>query len=527
MAMQHVIKKQFIELTLYKGLDHFGIQQLVSSQYWADIVPLLEKAFDKIGNNEEVIELDKLEIDLGMISLKSLEKNEWGSRLQSKIETLLSAITHPGSASGRAIPAPKRLNVFQQWFFYMQKGYLPWNTIQTDEQWYQMVLEALAVDFNSVQLLRDVIQKDRNILERIVTQHPAFFLQKLTEVFTAAKQNGLAGVIDELVMLTIYLKQEVNAAAPTEKKIKLELWAKAISTAALGNFSNARRRLDEQLIDLFFQDNKIVKKIPAEILSKLRLTLRQVEKNTEIVKTAREKEEKKSPSEKISKTDHKKRHKEVSFTENIEEGLKNGKQPSFAEKKILQSERVDASVETTERQFEKNIINNLDEEGIFVANAGIVLLHPFLHSLFTRLQLTHEGKFIDKKLQQKTLYIIHYLATGTVEAEEHELAIGKILSDHPLQEAVEKDIDLSKEILHEADEMINAAIQQWDKLTGTSIAGLREGFLQRKGKLSLRNGNLYLQVEQSAIDILLDYLPWNLGIIKLPWMKDILRVEWR
>ena len=271
--MQHIVKKQFIELTLDRGLDHFHIQQLVSSQYWTNIVPLLEKAFDKIGNEEEVIQFDKLEIDLGTISVKGLEKNEWGSRLQSKIETLLSAMMHPGSASKTVIPAAKRLNVFQQWFFYMQKGYLPWNTIQTDAQWYQLVLEALAVDFNSVQLLGNVIQKDCNILERIVAQHPAFFLQQLTEVFTAAKQNGLAAVIDELVMLTVYLKLEVNAAVPAEKKIQSALWAKAISIAAPGNFTNAKRKLDEELIVLFLHENKMVKKLPVAISSKLGLTL--------------------------------------------------------------------------------------------------------------------------------------------------------------------------------------------------------------------------------------------------------------
>jgi hypothetical protein len=64
-------------------------------------------------------------------------------------------------------------------------------------------------------------------------------------------------------------------------------------------------------------------------------------------------------------------------------------------------------------------------------------------------------------------------------------------------------------------------------LKNTSAAGLREGFLQRPVKLFTKNGDIYLRVEKSSIDVLLDYLPWNLGIIMLPWMKDILRVEWR
>lgn len=525
--MQHIVKKQFIEFTLDKGLDHFHLQQLISSQYWAHIVPLLEKTFDKIGNEDEVITLDKLEIDLGVISVKSLEKNDWGARLQAKMETLLFDITHSSSVSKKAVPATKRVSVFKQWFFYMQKGYLPWNTIQTDERWYQLVLEALAVDYESVQLLRDAVQKDDNVLKRVVAQHAAFFLLKLTEIFTAAKQDELAEVIEELQVILLFLRQGANNEMPAAKEIQLELWSKAISFAAEGNFATTKEKLYEQLITLFLHDNSIVKELPVAIVSKLKFTLRHIEKNTTKRKVMQSEEERNRPSKKNKNADAKKLNEKISFDEQNEEELKNGTPSSITEKDVLHNQRMNASQEITERQVEKAITGSIDEEGIVVANAGVVLLHPFLHSLFKHLHLTTDGKFTDKKLHQQSLYIMHYLATGNVEAEEHELVIGKILVGHPLAEAVEKDITISKEIIQEADEMIIAAIQQWDKLTGTSPGGLREGFLQRNGKLTERNGSLYLQVEQSAIDILLDYLPWNLGMIKLPWMKDILRVEWR
>ena len=80
--MRHIIKKQFIELELDKKLDHFRLQQLVSQHYWDVIVPLLEKEFDKIANEDEIIEIDRLEIDLGLLALKSIEKNEWSDQLK-------------------------------------------------------------------------------------------------------------------------------------------------------------------------------------------------------------------------------------------------------------------------------------------------------------------------------------------------------------------------------------------------------------------------------------------------------------
>ena len=70
-------------------------------------------------------------------------------------------------------------------------------------------------------------------------------------------------------------------------------------------------------------------------------------------------------------------------------------------------------------------------------------------------------------------------------------------------------------------------ILYWTVLMSTSPDGLREGFLQREGKLTLSDhGNWKLRVEQKSIDILLGYLPWGISMVKLPWMENLLVVEW-
>ena len=106
--------------------------------------------------------------------------------------------------------------------------------------------------------------------------------------------------------------------------------------------------------------------------------------------------------------------------------------------------------------------------------------------------------------------------------------IAKVLCAWPLREPVDSAIVLQADELDEADGLLIAAIQRWEKLKSTTPAALRETFLQRNGKLYYKNDSLRLQVESAgAIDILLDHLPWNLSLLKLPWMKDILRVDWR
>jgi len=179
-------------------------------------------------------------------------------------------------------------------------------------------------------------------------------------------------------------------------------------------------------------------------------------------------------------------------------------------------------------QKEKPVFSeSIDEDGVFVQHAGIVLLHPFLNSFFNRLELLAGNDFVDQHAQQLAMQLLYFLGTGNQHPNEYELVIAKLLCAYPLQQPVETGIGISEEALREADDLLAAAISQWEILKNSSVAALREGFLQRNGKLFSKNGRLYLIVEKSAIDILLDRLPWNLSMIKLPWMNEILWVEWR
>ncbi|MBS3771738.1 MAG: hypothetical protein KGY69_15920, partial [Bacteroidales bacterium] len=63
-------------------------------------------------------------------------------------------------------------------------------------------------------------------------------------------------------------------------------------------------------------------------------------------------------------------------------------------------------------------------------------------------------------------------------------------------------------------------------LKNTTPQGLREGFLQRPGKLSKVDNGWKLNVEQDTIDILLDNLPWSYQIVSFPWMKQVIFVKW-
>ncbi len=170
--------------------------------------------------------------------------------------------------------------------------------------------------------------------------------------------------------------------------------------------------------------------------------------------------------------------------------------------------------------------NKKSTEVIYINNAGLILLHPFLQTLFEHLKLTVENKWLDKASQHKAVLILEFLATGNEEFEEFNLMLNKILCGIDIDEIVSTEIKLDDETKNECEVLLNTVITHWSALKNTSINGLRETFLQRNGKLSKVDNGWLLQVEQKPVDILLNKLPWGIKLIKLPWMNEMLYVEW-
>ena len=74
--------------------------------------------------------------------------------------------------------------------------------------------------------------------------------------------------------------------------------------------------------------------------------------------------------------------------------------------------------------------------------------------------------------------------------------------------------------------MLAAAVEHWPALGNTSITGLRESFMQRRGLLRDDERGWQLQVETASFDVLLGRLPWSISIMKLPWMTKPIYTDW-
>jgi len=165
-------------------------------------------------------------------------------------------------------------------------------------------------------------------------------------------------------------------------------------------------------------------------------------------------------------------------------------------------------------------------DAIYLHNAGLVLLHPFLSHLFEMTGLTVKNEWKDDRSVSKAIRALHYLVNGDNEFAEFNYPLNKILCGLQPEDFISDEEDLSIEIKTSCDALLIETIGYWVQLKNTGIDGFREAFLRRKGKLSVSSNGWLLQPEQKPIDVLLTHLPWGIGIVKLPWMKELLYTEW-
>jgi hypothetical protein len=166
-------------------------------------------------------------------------------------------------------------------------------------------------------------------------------------------------------------------------------------------------------------------------------------------------------------------------------------------------------------------------DAIYIANAGMVLAGVYIERLFAMLGLVKDSAFVDDAAAERGVHLLQHLVTGARSSPEPALVLNKILCGLPIATPVRREIELSATEAATIEGLLKALIAHWKIIGSTSVAGLRESFLCREGRLSRDDEAWHLRVEARAFDMLLDQLPWGYSPIKFAWMKVPLHVDWR
>src|SRR5687767_12804113 len=141
--MKHLIRKQVIELQLDAGQNAFLMQQQAREYYYQHVTPVMEKLFDELSTDNEVISIGKLEIELGELGWKNgrfaLDEHTLYDKLKESFKKAIASPAEANNAADNIKHHTPEENACLQWLFYMESGQLPWEMRNIDSNWHQKV----------------------------------------------------------------------------------------------------------------------------------------------------------------------------------------------------------------------------------------------------------------------------------------------------------------------------------------------------------------------------------------------------
>ncbi|MDP9075939.1 MAG: contractile injection system tape measure protein [Bacteroidota bacterium] len=537
---RHLIYKQKVTLHLSKKDEAYALQDRVSRLLQNGLMDNLELILDAAFPHDKVVRIDKLQLDLGNISFQNFESEFKTQFISALTKSLAAKKESLSGAKGEEAIFSKAQSVENALIFFLEKGYLPWYSQAGKKiDWEEEILAYLntAEYKHFFNWLKDNYQNRPVIIERIVLQFSDEFiaelLLKIAPVFDESWELIFA---DFLTILT----KSISAINGKQKQEFDGTKEAETYNFALGKLA-LRDKIWQYTFRILLEDRE---NDPAFRI--LKLLFRYVRINGENIRALLAED---TGSSLKTKTIKQVFDRLVQFLISEEGGNGTGENSTDDinrdNVKAVQNKKDECNLAdeapspnknanestTTKTPVKKGLSvtkKNGPNEGdvIYVNCSGVVMLHPFLKPYFESLELAVNGRFLTEDARSRAVLLLHYIATGETEAAEFDLTLQKILCGQSMEDTLPSSIELTDKEVTETDNLLRSVLSHWEPLKNTSIDGFRGTFLQRNGNLELKDSGWLLTVEQKTIDILLGKLPWGFSTIRLPWMQEMLSVDW-
>lgn len=497
----HLVRKQCIHVES-DGTESEGflLQRRLSELCHARLTPALARLLDRYSPPDAHAMIEHLEIDAGIVSLERLEEDFAESVLQA-IDASLQQTLRSGGSSEQSGSTNVQRKGAQEWLadafsHFLATGRLPWSFRLPEGQdletailnsWRGTGAPSATDRLGDAAILRTLASTVAQ--ERLVRQFSSLFLEALLARLSPEVAAVVAGI----------MRVVKNPSIPISgvKHFERQIWKTAFARVARNSAPAAADLVDETW-----------HRLPPRMEEQAVLASILTDHWPDALRSVPAKGVKSMEGQPPDRPPHQPHPADRATANHVANGL--------------ESPDLLPAVERIQRGWDERHVLN---EGLYLHNAGLVLLHPFLPRFFEALGIASDETLVQP---ERALCLLHFLATGQRAAPEYELLLPKLLCDVPLEMPVESMIELTVAEEDEAAALLDAVVRHWEALRDTSADSLRGTFLTRHGKLSQRDdGDYLLQVEKQSFDILLDQLPWGIGIVKLPWMRKMLWVEWR
>jgi len=447
-----------------------------------ELFPRLETLFDEYEFHDEIVRFDELSLNLSVQKGHDFSQlpDEIYRQLKEKIDLQIPIKMEPKNDfdensksekqnSKRISAAQNAGNVF---LFFLENGHLPWYGNEAQISGF-VNPETWKKTLDNRMFFRSLDQ----ILGTSETAANRFILQFPDEMVTAyLRRKNLRIHAETSAILRISQNLEKDGR---------RIFLKLLIRLAHDDFPGVSKKLDRLIFRVINAEEPGAEKADIQEIKQLKNLFQRILPETSL---------------------------QDSFLEKIDR---------LAEGKPLIPNEVHQLQDTKPEPFFKEENNQIG-----VQNAGLILLHPFLRPFFTACGITGKHGNLSPENFDRAVQSLHFLATGNENEFEGNLVFEKFLCGVPLKMPIQKQTLLSEQIKNEANELLIEVVRHWAVLKNTSADGLRQMFIQRDGKLFQEEAKYKLIVERKAQDLLLESLSWNIAVIKLPWISNILFTEW-
>ncbi|HEY4150649.1 MAG TPA: contractile injection system tape measure protein [Chitinophagaceae bacterium] len=474
--MTHLVNRLTFDLLCPGEEQAFDMRRQVSSMVVQEQVQeVIDRVCSRYAGEERWINIDQLEVDLGLFNAPSFSGSFSGSFFQKLEDELSAKLAKLVSALP---PDSRRVSEMELLQYLLLHGVLPW--------WGT----ALEPDANT--LCAETISHDAGSFTRFLRQYrfnPSLW-KRISYQLNAESQRQIIGLLPALSAAAAYIQTWLDQLQnnPLTGRSPAELSSMSQKTVSQSNALPASAAL-----------RSIVQKIVLQNAPRLF----QNKEPLDIIQAIARLEADSLPAAETSL-------------------LKSLTIPADAAAIIPLSAANDTQgMEAAAGQSQED-----EPEKSFIKTAGIVLLAPFFLPFFTELGLLQGNQWINKAASYRAVHLLKMLSTGLPNQPEYGLILEKICCSLPPDEPVPMETELEEKEIAEAGRLLTAVITHWAALKNTSIDGLRDSFFKRDGILTRKGNGWLLQVERKTLDVLVDRIPWVYNPVRLPWNDYLITVEW-
>jgi len=200
MEQQHAIGRLVLEVQLPSRDDAFSLQQALSVRCNVELTPMLAQLLDSWADPDTLLQIDKLEVDLGSCNMKALQEELPGmviAYLQKHFQDVAAAPS-PELNIQHMQRRPLTQGYFESWLYFMQHGVLPSTAVRWEqEEWEAGILTALATETSALKQCQELFAAHPYAVRRLVMQFSRSFVYNWVLAFSAGAYRQQLVMIDE------------------------------------------------------------------------------------------------------------------------------------------------------------------------------------------------------------------------------------------------------------------------------------------------------------------------------------------